>query len=118
MDSLSRLLSLYTVRTSLDIRCELGAPWILDEPASRPGEAIFHLIADGHARVEAPGVEALELDAGDVVVFPGGGAHRLLAGPPEDAVPAAGLPALAFQRVFKRHYGVGPGAWRRAQARA
>jgi AraC family transcriptional activator of mtrCDE len=99
MDSLSRLLSLYTVRTSLDIRCELGAPWVLDEPPSAPGEAIFHLIVDGRARVEAPGIDALELKAGDVVVFPGGSAHRLLAGAPEQALPVAELPAAGPLRL-------------------
>jgi AraC family transcriptional activator of mtrCDE len=99
MDTLSRLLSLYTVRTSLDIRCELGAPWILEEPASLPGEASFHLIAEGSARVEAPGIEVLELGAGDVVVFPGGSAHPLLAGAPDDAVPVIDLPPAGTLRL-------------------
>jgi AraC family transcriptional activator of mtrCDE len=99
MDTLSQLLSLYTVRTALDIRCELAAPWVLDEPPSAPGEASFHLIAEGQARVEAPGIETIELEAGDVVVFPGGSAHRLLAGAIGEAVPVADLPAAGPLRL-------------------
>ncbi len=110
MDSLSRLLSLYTVGTLLDIRCELGAPWVLDEPPAAPGEAGFHLIAGGQARVEAPGIEPLELDTGDVVVFPGGGAHRLLAGAPENAVPVAELPADGPLRLKSNRSGGEAGA--------
>jgi AraC family transcriptional activator of mtrCDE len=108
MDSLSRLLSLYTVRTSLDMRCELGAPWVLDEPPSAPGEAAFHLIAGGRARVEAPGIDPLELKAGDIVVFPGGSAHRLLAGAPEEAIAATELPAAGPLRL-KSNLGAGGG---------
>jgi AraC family transcriptional activator of mtrCDE len=87
MDTLSRLLSLYTIRTSLDIRCELAAPWVLDEPAATPGVAPFHVIVEGGARVDVPGHESLDLAPGDVVVFPGGSAHRLHAGPAADAAP-------------------------------
>lgn len=109
MDLLSQLLSLYTVRTALDIRCELVAPWVLDEPPSAPGEASFHLIAEGRAQVEAPGIETIELETGDVVVFPGGSAHRLLAGPPEQAVPVTEQPAAGPLRL-KANGGDGAGA--------
>jgi AraC family transcriptional activator of mtrCDE len=87
MDTLSRLLSLFTIHTALDIRCDVAAPWVLDEPPSTPGAAPFHVIVDGKARVEAAGQEAVDLCAGDIVVFPGGSAHRLHAGPVEQAAP-------------------------------
>ncbi|MFS2019080.1 cupin domain-containing protein, partial [Massilia sp. CT11-108] len=87
MDTLSRLLSLYTIRTSLDIRCELAAPWVLDEPAATPGVAPFHVIVEGGARVDVPGHDTLDLATGDVVVFPSGSAHRLHGGPAADAAP-------------------------------
>lgn len=93
MDTLSRLLSLYTIRTSLDIRCELAAPWVLDEPAATPGVAPFHVIVEGGARVDVPGHATLDLATGDVVVFPSGSAHRLHAGPAADAVPVRSLGA-------------------------
>ena len=109
MDTLSQLLSLYVVSTALDIRCELAAPWVLDEPASVPGEASFHLIAEGRALVEASGIETIALEAGDAVVFPGGSAHRLLAGAPEQAIPVTELPAAGPLRL-KANQGEGEGA--------
>jgi AraC family transcriptional activator of mtrCDE len=108
MDTLSRLLSLYTIRTSLDIRCELAAPWVLDEPAATPGVAPFHVIVEGGARVDVPGRDALDLAPGDVVVFPGGSAHRLHAGAAADAAPVLPLAGDGpLQR--KGNHGAGPG---------
>lgn len=92
MDTLSRLLSLCTLRTTLDIRCSLAAPWVLDDPPAAPGVAPYHLIVDGHATVDVPGGERLELGAGDIVVFPHGGAHRLHAGPAAAATPVHEVP--------------------------
>ena len=109
MDTLSRLLSLFTIHTSLDIRCELAAPWVLDEPASTPGTAPFHVIVEGSARLDAPDQAAVELQAGDIVVLPGGGAHRLHAGPGEQASPVAELAASGPLRR-KGNAGDGPGA--------
>ncbi len=107
MDTLSRLLSLFTIRTSLDIRCELAAPWVLDEPPSTPGTAPFHVIVEGSARVEAPGHEPVVLQAGDIVVFPGGSAHRLHAGAQEQALPVRDLEGGGLLRR-KGNGGAGP----------
>lgn len=91
MDTLSRLLSLFTISTSLDTRCELAAPWVLDEPAvTTPGTAPFHVIVEGTARLDTAALGQVELQAGDIVVFPGGGAHRLHAGPAQQATPVQG----------------------------
>ena len=108
MDTLSRLLSLYTIRTSLDIRCELAAPWVLDEPAATPGVAPFHVVVEGGARVDVSGHDSLDLAPGDVVVFPGGSAHRLHAGAAADAAPVR---PLAGDGPLQRHGngGDGPG---------
>jgi len=80
MDTLSRLLSLFTIRTSLDTRCELSAPWSLDEPPSAPDSVPFHLVVEGDALIDMPGRASVDLHAGDIVVLPGGSAHRLHAG--------------------------------------
>lgn len=107
MDTLSRLLSLFTVHTALDIRCDMAAPWMLDKAPSAPGAAPFHVVVEGRARVEAPGQEALDLCAGDIVVFPGGSAHRLHVGPVELADPIRALaPAGPLQRMGNE--GAGP----------
>ncbi|MES2161231.1 MAG: AraC family transcriptional regulator [Pseudomonadota bacterium] len=83
MDSLSHLLSLYPMRTALDTRCHFGAPWVLDHEATASGVAPYHLIVRGSALVD--GADGLALQAGDLIVFPHGGAHRLYLGDPAQA---------------------------------
>jgi len=106
MDTLSRLLSLFTIQTSLDVRCDLAAPWVLDEPASTSGAAPFHVIVEGSARVEAPGLGCVALCAGDIVVFPGGSAHRLHAGA---AGPTTPVLDLGFAGSLRRKGNSGDG---------
>jgi AraC family transcriptional activator of mtrCDE len=95
MDTLSRLLSLFSLRTSLDIRCSLAAPWVLDEPPAAPGAAPYHLIIDGAATVDVPGGGQLQLGAGDIIVFPHGGAHRLHTGAIAQASPVQDVPGTS-----------------------
>jgi AraC family transcriptional activator of mtrCDE len=109
MDTLSRLLSLYTIRTSLDTRCELAAPWVLDEPPASPGVAPFHVIVDGRARVDAPGMAAIALEAGDIVVFPNGGAHRLHAGPADMQAISTPIQVLGSVGTLRRKGNGGDG---------
>lgn len=85
MDTLSRLLALYPMDTALDVRCHFGAPWLLDHPPAEPGVAPYHLITRGTALVD--GADGLVLEAGDIIVFPHGGAHRLYTGDPARAKP-------------------------------
>lgn len=77
MDTLSRLLSLYPLRTAVDVRCHFGSPWMLDNAAVAPGIAPYHLILTGTAWLNADSEKGAELQAGDIVVFPKGSAHRL-----------------------------------------
>ncbi|GJI96761.1 transcriptional regulator [Duganella caerulea] len=92
MDTLSRLLSLYPMRTALDTRCHFGAPWVLDHPASASGIAPYHLIVRGAALVD--GADGMTLQAGDLIVFPHGAAHRLYIGDPAQASPMHVAPGL------------------------
>src|SRR4030081_3278369 len=62
---------------SVDVRCLLAGQFLLDNPASRPGKAPFHLLLEGRCAVEYRG-RTIQLCAGDVVLFPHGGAHRVL----------------------------------------
>ena len=77
MDSLSRLLALYPMRTALDVRCHFGAPFVLQQEAVAAGIAPYHLILQGQAVLAVPGQPELALQAGDIVVFPHGSAHTL-----------------------------------------
>ncbi|TFW22285.1 AraC family transcriptional regulator [Duganella callida] len=82
MDTLSHLLSLYPVRTALDVRCRFGAPWVLDHDGTPTGVAPYHLIVRGEALADGPGVDQRLLKAGDIIVFPHGSKHRLHIGDP------------------------------------
>jgi AraC family transcriptional activator of mtrCDE len=101
MDSLSHLLSLYPVRTALDVRCRFGAPWVLDHDGAPRGVAPYHLIVHGEALYGD-----LALQTGDIIVFPHGSAHRLHIGDPALATPMrSGEPGLLH---FKHNDGDGP----------
>ena len=102
MDALSRLLSLYPLRTALDVRCHFGAPWQLDHPAATtPGIAPYHLIVQGSAVLDVGGQRGIPLQAGDIVVFPRGDAHQLSLGDPADASPLHMLPGEHLLREMR-----------------
>ncbi|MRW88081.1 helix-turn-helix domain-containing protein [Pseudoduganella sp. FT26W] len=100
MDPLSHLLSLYPVRTALDIRCRFGAPWVLDHQGTPRGVAPYHLIVHGEAQVNGQ-----MLQTGDIIVFPHGDAHQLHIGDPAQASPMHGTPGLLR---FETNDGAGP----------
>jgi AraC family transcriptional activator of mtrCDE len=89
MDPLSHLLSLYPVRTALDVRCRFGAPWVLDHEGTPRGVAPYHLIVRGEAQAEGQ-----TLQTGDIIVFPHGRAHRLHIGDPQHASAPHSAPGL------------------------
>ena len=110
MDALSRLLTLYPLRTALDVRCQFGAPWLLEHEGSASGIAPYHVVVRGSASVDAGAARGLALAAGDIVVFPHGSAHRLYIDndggteTPLPLVPVAGHHVVA---LMSNH---GPGA--------
>jgi AraC family transcriptional activator of mtrCDE len=75
--ALSQLLSLYPVRTALDVRCRFGDPWVLDHAGAALGVAPYHLIVRGRGRLEVGGRKDIPLEAGDIILFPKGSPHRL-----------------------------------------
>ncbi|MRW91106.1 helix-turn-helix domain-containing protein [Duganella sp. FT80W] len=108
MDPLSHLLSLYPVRTALDVRCRFGAPWVLDHPGTPSGVAPYHLIVRGEALADgAHGTDGapLALHSGDILVFPHGGAHRLHLGDAAKASPLQTSPGLLR---YEHNNGDGP----------
>lgn len=88
MDTLSQLLSRMPVTGRLDVRCQFGEPWRIEEPASAYRDIRYHVLLSGAARVEDGNGDAQPLRPGDIVLFPGGGAHVLHDGsglPPQPA---------------------------------
>lgn len=98
MDPLSRLLSLHPVRTVLDLHCKVGAPWVIENAASSPTTAPYHLVVAGQARLDAGGGKGTPLYEGDVVLFPHGAAHRLYVG---DGVTATSLRHADEQSILQ-----------------
>ena len=86
MDALSELLKAVRLTSGIFLEAEFTAPWCID---SAPGEkdfahilpnvqqvSIFHLVTEGRCRAKLPGKgPALELAAGDLLMFPHGDGH-------------------------------------------
>ena len=57
------------------VRTRVAGPWGY---AMEPGDdVVFHFVAEGRAFVRHPGAETKELQAGELVMFPRGGAHEV-----------------------------------------
>ncbi|WP_446902266.1 cupin domain-containing protein [Burkholderia sp. YIM B11467] len=78
MDALSQLLSLGRSHVELDVRCLLDGPFAMPHDPLPPGEAAFHLVLAGTCRLRTADGRTLQLDDGDFVLLPAGGAHDLL----------------------------------------
>jgi len=77
MDAFSKVIDLAGVRGSLDLRCLLSGSFALDHEPALAGEAPFHLVLAGRARMQLPDGEVLLLEAGDFVLLPRGSAHLM-----------------------------------------
>ncbi|WP_338521570.1 AraC family transcriptional regulator [Pseudomonas batumici] len=77
MNSIDKLISLAGVRGCLDLRCQLQGDWALDHPQENVGVAPYHLVLSGDCLAELPDGRSLRLQAGDILVLPGGGTHLL-----------------------------------------
>ncbi len=89
-DWLSRLLEIMPVTGSLDIRCYYAAPWKIAYETSDAGMMRYHVVLRGTAILEDPdGGQPRRLNAGDIVILPGGDAHTLHDGSGLSAITAA-----------------------------
>ena len=88
MDALSEVLKVVRLTSGIFLEAEFSAPWCIDSaPGSGdvadflPGAehvSIFHLVTAGGFRAKVPGVAgALDLQAGDLLVFPHAHPHVL-----------------------------------------
>src|SRR5258708_32072576 len=78
------------------VRTRVAGPWGF---AVEPGDAVlFHFVAEGRAFVRHPDAETMELQAGELVMFPRGGAHAVA-----DSAPGK---AMAWETVLAKRNGV------------
>ena len=87
MDAFSEILSGVKLNGAVFFNAEFSAPWGISVPVSKqiadrlaPGMAhslLYHLVVDGSAVVETADGNTLELNSGDVVIFPNGDAHQM-----------------------------------------
>jgi AraC family transcriptional regulator, activator of mtrCDE len=76
MDWLSRLFEMMPVRGGLDLRCNYGAPWRIDQGPGEANEIPYHAVLTGSATLEDPvGGRPLQLKAGDILLLPGNPRH-------------------------------------------
>ena len=59
---------------------------------------LFHLVAEGRCWIGLEGHEPLQLETGDIVVFPYGDAHVISSDPALEPVPLTNLLGAAMQR--------------------
>ncbi|WMJ68332.1 AraC family transcriptional regulator [Stenotrophomonas sp. 24(2023)] len=88
MDALSQMLALIPVSGRLDVRCQFGVPWRIEEPVTAYCDIRYHVLLTGAARVEDGLGPAQLLRPGDIVLFPGGAPHTLHDGSGLPPVPA------------------------------
>jgi AraC family transcriptional regulator, activator of mtrCDE len=106
LDWLSRLLEMTPVRGQLDLRCQYGAPWRIDQKAFGSGEMAYHIVLSGSALLADPEGEGSErLEAGDILLLANGEAHTLHDGGGARAKRATSR--IAANLVFSQNAGKG-----------
>lgn len=122
MDALSETLRVVRLVGAIFINARFTAPWCYQSQAAaqvapllEPGAeclVIFHMIVEGECWVELEGEPPVHLQAGDVVLFPQGDAHRMASQPGLQPVQAGRLGAVLARRPRQIHYGGGGAATR------
>src|ERR1700761_824425 len=97
LDWLSHLLCMISVRGYLDLRCQYGVPWRIDQAGAEPGEMAYHIVLTGKALLEDPrGGAPLRLETGDILLLPHREAHVLHDDSGAPAVPSHSRAKLNF----------------------
>jgi len=108
MDAFSEVLSSVRLSGALFFNAEFSAPWGFASPRSNlmaphllPGAehlVIYHFVIEGSASARLENGESIELNAGDVVIFPQGDPHRIENGSPSQLVDPEALMKLIRER--------------------
>jgi AraC-like DNA-binding protein len=117
MDALSETLRVVRLVGAIFINARFTAPWCYQSPHAdaaapllEPGAervVIFHLITEGECYVEIEGEPAVNLTAGDAVMFPQGHAHRMCSRPGLPPAKGASLEEVLARRPRQLAYGGG-----------
>lgn len=123
MDALSEILRVVHMSGAFFINARFSAPWCYQSPQASLAApwldpaaeqiVIFHLITEGECLVEMEGQPSQRVQAGDVLLFPTGAAHRMTSDaglPPPPG--AANLQKLLNSRPRRLAYGGGGAATR------
>jgi AraC-like DNA-binding protein len=106
MDAFSEILTAVKLKGAMFFRAEFSSPWGLCSPASRelapalapgaPHLVIYHLLVDGKALARTEGGKILQLEPGDIVIFPHGDPHQLMS----DKEANSDLTPAIIEKVF------------------
>src|SRR5258707_14036257 len=97
VDWLSRLSEMMPVRGRLDLRCNYGAPWRIDQGPGEANEIPYHAVLAGSAMLEHPaGGRPLQLRAGDILLLPGNPRHVMHDGSRAAPLPSRNRASLNF----------------------
>lgn len=106
LDILPEILRAQRLRGTIYFRANFRAPWGMD---IQGGEfANFHIVAQGRCWLRTGPEPPLQLEEGDVTLFPHGSAHALLHAPDATACPAAELTNGEQQGETREFGGDGP----------
>jgi AraC family transcriptional regulator, activator of mtrCDE len=78
-DALSGLAPLLRVRPELEEFCRFGGAWASSRKTEPAGWAYFHIVTKGSVQLDRAGFGPLQLEAGDILLLPHGGAHSVCA---------------------------------------
>ncbi|WP_210644540.1 AraC family transcriptional regulator [Pseudomonas sp. Tri1] len=98
MNAVDKLISLASVRGSLDLRCQFQGDWAVEHEQQALGTAPYHIVLAGECRVEFPDGQRLPMRAGDILLLPRGARHlmhspgKTVAPTTPDVVPGSTLP--------------------------
>jgi AraC family transcriptional activator of mtrCDE len=106
LDWLSRLLDMMPVRGNLELRCLYGAPWVIDRYQPLSGEIRYHILLSGSAVLEDPdGGPPQQLSAGDILLVPRDGPHKLHDG--SGATPSPARNRATLNLIISENSGTG-----------
>ncbi|NMO51094.1 AraC family transcriptional regulator [Actinoplanes sp. TBRC 11911] len=119
MDAISTIIRMARLEAAIDLRCLLAGSHVLDNPPCAHGRVPFHVLLEGRCVAEV-GDRTVDLRAGDVLILPRAGRHRMRVvadGPPAPAEIYSADSMDIFRSVstpvvdlFCGHYEFRPGA--------